>query len=326
MKRRIYSTLTAMTVWANLSLVQVPVYAQRGGAPAGGGPNYMGGCVAGPPAAPAAPAGGAAANAGRGAAAAEGAQAGGRGGRAGGRGGNQTAAAPAPRLPDNKEAYGVNAGKPDFGGLAKGMWNVPYIVNMSTQGRNPDGTAPVVPPCKPEAVKIFQYRQDTQSKDDPEGFCLPPGVPRMMYTPYPTEIFQMPDRILFIYEGGAHVWRIIWMDGRELPKDPNPNFLGYSVGHWEGDTLVVNSLGFNTETWLDAAGHPHGEQMKVTEKYSRPDMNTLRLEATIDDPEFYTKPWTVVTTATWRPGQELLEYICQENNRDLGHIGAERGK
>jgi hypothetical protein len=90
--------------------------------------------------------------------------------------------------------------------------------------------------------------------------------------------------------------------------------------------LVVNSVGFNTETWLDAAGHPHGEQMKVTEKFTRLNMNTLQLEATIDDPDFYTKPWTVVTTATWRPGQELMEYICQENNRDLGHIGAIRGK
>ena len=95
-----------------------------------------------------------------------------------------------------------------------------YIVNMATQGKNADGTAPVVPPCNPAAVKVFQYRQETKSKDDPEGFCLPPGIPRMMYTPYPTEIFQMPDRILFIYEGGAHVWRMIWMDGRKQPGIP----------------------------------------------------------------------------------------------------------
>jgi len=229
-------------------------------------------------------------------------------------------------LPDNKEAYGVNAGKPDFGGLAKGMWNVPYIINMSGQGTNPDGSAPVEVPCNTEAQKIFKYRQDTEMKDDPEGFCLPPGVPRMMYTPYPTEIFQLPDRILFIYEGGAHVWRIIWMDGRKHPEDPNPTYLGDSIGHWEGDTLVVDAVGFNTRTWLDAAGHPHGEKLHVIEKFTRPNMNTLRLEATIDDPEFYTKPWTVVTTATWRPGQELLEYICQENNRDLSHLHAEPGK
>jgi hypothetical protein len=326
LKRRISWILAAAAMLGNLSMIQIPAFAQ---APAGpqGGPDYLGGCVAGTPAQPAGGGGSArgAAAAGRGAAA-PGAQAGAGRGRGGGRGGNAAPAGPAPRLPDNKEAYGVNAGKPDFGGLAKGMWNVPYIVNMATQGNNPDGSRPVVPPCKPEAVKIFQYRQATEMKDDPEGFCLPPGVPRMMYTPYPAEVFQMPDRIVFIYEGAAHVWRIIWMDGRQLPKDPNPTFLGEAVGHWEGDTLVVNSFGFNTETWLDAAGHPHGEQMKVTEKYTRPDMNTLRLEATIDDPEFYNAPWTVVTTARWQANQELMEYICQENNRDLSHIGAERGK
>jgi hypothetical protein len=333
-KKSTSSILAAAAMFGNLSLFQTPVFAQAPAA--GGGPDYLGGCVAGPPAQPAGGGRGAGGGTGTGRgvvpagravpSAAGGDQAAPGRGRGRGRGGNAVPAAAAPRLPDNKEAYGVNAGKPDFGGLAKGMWNVPYIVNMATQGRNVDGTAPVVPPCKPEAVKIFQYRQETNMKDDPEGFCLPPGVPRMMYTPYPAEIFQMPDRIVFIYEGGAHVWRIIWMDGRALPKDPNPTFLGTSVGHWEGDTLVVNSVGFNTETWLDAAGHPHGEGMKVTEKYTRPDMNTLRLEATIDDPEFYTAPWTVVTTARWQANQELMEYICQENNRDLGHIGAERGK
>jgi hypothetical protein len=224
----------------------------------------------------------------------------------------------APRLPNNPY-YGVNAGKPDLGGLAKGMWQVPYIIDMQKQGRTPDG-GPVVVPFNALAKKLFDERTENHSKDDPEGFCLPPGIPRMMYTPYPVEIFQMPDRILFIYEGGAHVWRIIWMDGREQPKDPNPDYLGYSVGHWEGDTLVVDTMGMNDRTWLDAAGHPHGEKLHVTEKYTRPDSNTLRLEATIDDPDYYTKPWTVVTTAHWAPGQELMEYICQENNKDLQHL------
>jgi hypothetical protein len=225
---------------------------------------------------------------------------------------------PAPRLPDNP-FYGVQAGKPDFGGLAKGMWNVPYIIDMQKQGKSAEG-GPLEVPFKPEAKRIFDERTENHSKDDPEGFCLPPGVPRMMYTPYPAEIFQLPDRIVFIYEGGAHVWRIIWMDGRAQPKDPNPTYLGYSVGKWEGDTLVVDVVGMNDRTWLDAAGHPHGEKLHVTEKYTRPDSNTLRLEATIDDPDYYTKPWTVVTTATWRAGQELMEYICQENNRDMQHL------
>jgi hypothetical protein len=311
LKHFLSSFVTAAIVFASLALVSVSATAQeRNGCTAifrgQGTPPPPGSTAAGPPAA---------AN-GRGAA------------RGAGRAGAPAAPppGPAPRLPDNKEAYGVNAGKPDFGGLSKGMWNVPYIINMSGQGTNVDGSAPVPVPCNAEAQKIFKYRQDTEMKDDPEGFCLPPGIPRMMYTPYPTEIFQLPDRILFIYEGGAHVWRIIWMDGRKHPADPNPTYLGDSIGHWEGDTLVVDSVGFNERTWLDAAGHPHGEKLHVIEKFTRPNMNTLRLEATIEDPDFYTAPWTVVTTATWRPGQELLEYICQENNRDLGHIGAERDK
>jgi hypothetical protein len=147
----------------------------------------------------------------------------------------------------------------------------------------------------------------------------------------------MADRIVFVYEGGAHVWRLVWMDGRKLPNvdDINPDYLGYSVGRWEGDTLVIDSLGFNTSTWLDASGHPHGEQMKVTEKYTRTSFNNMKIEATITDPEYYTKPFTVVTGITWNAnktgpwtlrGGELVEYICQENNRDLVHLGAERGK
>lgn len=239
---------------------------------------------------------------------------GGARGSRGGRRANRPPAGPTPRLPDNP-FYGVNAGKPDLGG--KGMWQVPYIIDMASArftGKNVDV------PFTPEAKKIFDERTANHSKDDPEGFCLPPGVPRMMYTPYPAQIYQMADRILFIYEGGAHVWRIIWMDGRQHPKDPNPTFLGDSIGHWEGDTLVVDTVGFNDETWLDAAGHMHGEKLHVIERYTRPDSNTLQLAATIEDPDFYTKPWTVVTTATWAPGQELLEYICQENNRDLKHL------
>jgi hypothetical protein len=212
---------------------------------------------------------------------------------------------------------GVNSGKPDLGG--KGMWQVPYIINMQKQGKTPEGGVVEVP-FKPEAKDIFDARTRTNSKDDPEGFCLPPGVPRMMYTPYPFQIYQMADRILFVYEGGTHIWRIIWMDGRSHPRDPNPTYLGDAIGHWEGDTLVVDTVGFNARTWLDAAGHPHGEKLHVIERYTRTDFSTLRFEATIEDPEFYAKPWTVVTSGTWAPGQELLEYVCQENNRDIPHL------
>ena len=264
-----------------------------------------------PPAAPGAAPGGPGAGGGRG------------GGR--GRGANRPPAGPTPRLPDDPY-LGANAGKPDLGGNSqsinskmRGIWQVPYIVDMQKQGKAVDG-GPVVVPFTPLGQKFFDAATATNSKDDPEGFCLPPGVPRMMYTPYPAEIFQLPNRIVFVFEGGAHVWRNIWMDGREQPKDPNPDYLGYSVGKWEGDTLVVDTIGMNDRTWLDAAGHGHGEKLHVTERFTRTDSNTLKIEATIDDPDYYTKPWTVVTQATWMPNAEILEYICQENNRDLKHL------
>lgn len=368
MKRLMSSSFSAAVVVGGMALLSVPAFAQRGGgapvpdncpaqpewqtkklaefnaalaaaqppaaAPApgvgggggrgrGGGGGRGGGAGAG--GAPGAP--GAQAGAGGG-----GGRGGGGGGRGGGRGGNGANAQPVPRIPDNP-AYGVQAGKPDFGGLAKGVWNTQYVINMATQGRS-ENNCPVIVPFKPAALDLWMDRElKNKEAGDPESFCLPPGIPRMMYTPYPMQIYQLPDRIVMVYEGGAHVWRLIWMDGRELPKsndDINPDYLGYSVGHWEGDTLVVNSMGFNHQTWLDATGHPHGEQLKVTEKYTRTNFNTLQLATTIDDPEYYTEPWTVVNNTPWTAnttgpftmrGGEIMEYICQENNRDLSHLG-----
>jgi hypothetical protein len=338
--RPIGSILTAAGIFVSLSLLSVPAAAQRGGGapdPAGcpGPPQWLQDRNAAAAAARAATAP-AAQGAGRGAAP-EGALAGGRGGR-GGRGGAAAAELPpVPRFP-NEPQYGVQAGKPDFGGLAKGVWTVPYIVNLQINAHDEKGCQYIYPPFTPAAKALWEQRElKDLEKDDPEGFCLPPGVPRMLYTPYPTQIYQMPDRILFVFEGGAHVWRVVYMDGRKLPNpdDVNPTYLGYSVAHWDGDTLVIESNGFNNRTWLDASGHPHGEKLKVTERLTRTNFNNIKVEATIDDPEFYTKPWTVVTGITWTPnttgpftmrGGEILEYICQENNRDQIHIHGVLGK
>jgi hypothetical protein len=175
-------------------------------------------------------------------------------------------------------------------------------------------------PFQPWAKAAFDQRQATLLKDDPEGLCLPPGIPRLMATPFPFQIFQLPDRVLFVFEGGAHIWRAIYTDGRTHPKDPNPSFLGDSIGHWEGDTLVVDVVGFNDTTWLDQDGHPHTEALHVVERYTRTDEMTLHYEVTIDDPKAYTKPWSSGYTIPWSPGTELLEYICQENNKDLPHM------
>jgi hypothetical protein len=223
---------------------------------------------------------------------------------------------PAPRLPD---------GHPDLGN-AEGAWNPRIIENIAGVGPGAPERTPVEHvvdvPFLPWAKKLYEQRLARFQRDDPEARCLPPGVPRMMATPFPFQIYQLANRILFIFEGGAHTWRVIHMDGRPHAKDPNPSFLGDSVGHWEGDTLVVDVLGFNDTTWLDQDGHPHTEALHVIERFTRTDEMTLHYQATIDDPKAYTKPWTTSYTIPWSPGAELYEYICQENNKDLEHMKA----
>jgi len=236
----------------------------------------------------------------------------------------KAAAGPVPRLAD---------GHPDLGN-GKGSWAPRIVDDISGNGggekdeRTRAAQVKMVDqrvdvPFQPWARNVYQQREATLSKEDPEGYCLPPGIPRMMNTPFPMQIYQLPDRIMQVYEGGAHMWRIIYMDGREHPKGDklNPTYLGHSVGHWEGDTLVVDVVGFNDRTWLDAAGHPHTEQLHVIERYTRLDTNTLHYEATIDDPGAYTKPWIVGWKVAWQAGWDPLEYICQENNRDVGVNG-----
>jgi hypothetical protein len=174
-------------------------------------------------------------------------------------------------------------------------------------------------PYQPWARELANYRKvETVSKYDPQGFCLPPAGPRMMTTPYPMEIIQLPEqkRILMIYEGGAHVWRIIYMDGRAHPGGDalNLTWMGHSVGHWENDTLVVDTVGFNEGTWIDMGGKPHTDKMHLVERFTRLDLYTLHYEATIDDVGAYTAPWKVSFDVTWDPNGEIQEYICQENN------------
>jgi hypothetical protein len=156
------------------------------------------------------------------------------------------------------------------------------------------------------------------SKDDPEANCLPTGIPRM--APYPWRILQTPTHIFFLFEGNIHSYRQIFMDGRKHPDDPNPTWYGDSIGKWEGDTLVVDTIGFNDKFWFDFVGHPHSEQLHTIERYTRTTLGLLEDEVTIIDPIAYAKPFTVKSTSRLLPKGELMEYICQENNPDPEHI------
>jgi len=174
-------------------------------------------------------------------------------------------------------------------------------------------------PFQPWAKAVYDQRRETQSKDDPTGYCIPGGVPRSDVVPYPFKILNAPGMVVILYEA-VHSFRQIFTDGRALPKDPNPVWLGYSVGHWDGDTLVVESNGFKEDSWLDNWGHPGTEALRVTERFHRRDFGHMDLTITIDDPKAYTKPWTVAPPLVLVPDTELLEYICQENNKDVQHL------
>ncbi|MEP6961352.1 MAG: hypothetical protein ABI995_04700 [Acidobacteriota bacterium] len=225
-----------------------------------------------------------------------------------------TKAKPTPRLPD---------GHPDLGN-GKGVWNPRTVVNLSGGGRQGPARSPVDKivdiPFLPWSKAYYEEAQNNLAKDDPESRCLPPGIPRMTATPFPFQIYQLPDRVMFVYEGGAHMWRIIYTDGRPHSKDPEPSYLGESIGHWEGDTLVVDVIAFNERTWLDQDGHPHSEKLRVIEKYSRPDELTMKYEFIIDDPGTYSEKWGNSYNIPFVPGGELMEYVCQENNLDTHHL------
>jgi hypothetical protein len=202
-------------------------------------------------------------------------------------------------------------GKVDF----SGNWQPNAIrqnINLASQGGEPA--------MMPWAEKAYQDHKSKLSKDDPEARCLPPGVPRMSTTPYPWSMIQTPKMLVIVYEGGAHVWRKIFMDGRAHDPNVEETWLGDSIGHWEdNDTLVVETVGQTDKTWLDEDGHVHTNKMVVTEIFRRPDMGHMEIEHTIDDPGAYPKPWKFTTHPTLMNG-ELIEYICQENNRDVEHL------
>lgn len=151
----------------------------------------------------------------------------------------------------------------------------------------------------------------TTSSTDPVDQCFPPGVPRLYYHPFPMEIMQIPGRVVMVFEYD-HFVRYIYTDGRQHPgEDLAPTWMGDAIGHWEGDTLVVDTVGFNDKTWLDRLGHPHSENLHLVERIHR-DHDNLIDDITIDDPKAYTKPWTAQRVFQLKPKWQLAEYVCED--------------
>jgi hypothetical protein len=225
-----------------------------------------------------------------------------------------------PRLPNGKPNLTAPApktadGKPDLSGI--------WTTKVGYTGNIARDLKPGEVSFTPWAAELYKHRQDTLSKDDPQGYCVLSGVPREHVVPYPFKILNSTSgsggMIAILYEA-LHSYRQIFLDGRKLPKDPNPTWMGYSVGRWDGDTLVVDSSGFVDNNWLDNGGHMGTEAMKLTERFRRRDYGHIDLQFTIEDAKAYTKPWTVNLEFTATPDSELIEYVCDENEKDLKHL------
>ena len=222
--------------------------------------------------------------------------------------GKPNLSAPAPRTAD---------GQPDLSGVWEAANGAKYVLNVAVDLKPGDVS------FQPSAKALVDQRLDgSHSGEDPIANCLPQGVPRINASPPPWKIIQRPDFIVILYES-ANMWRQIFLDGRELGTDFTPAWLGYSTGKWEGDTLVVETKGFNGKTWLDQTGKPTSDALHVTERFRRKDFGHMDIQITIDDPKVYTKPWTVTEPVRLAPNTDVMENVC-ENNLDLKHLG--RGK
>ena len=214
-------------------------------------------------------------------------------------------AAPAPRTAD---------GKPDLSGLwqpASGGAD-PQFADIAKEVKG--GL-----PFQKWAADLVKARRAQNNMGDPDGHCQPLGTVKMHLHPYPRKILQLPGMMVILYERDT-VYRQIFTDGRALPVDPQPSFYGYSTAKWEGDTLVVQTIGFKDDLWLDISGTPLTDAAKVTERYHRPSFGKLEIDVTVDDPKAYTKPWTIRVNQTFAADTDLMEFFCSENEKDARHL------
>ena len=230
--------------------------------------------------------------------------------------GKPNLAAPAPRTPD---------GRPDLSGI----WQ------LEPAPCGPEGCAGDYPagpefrnfgarlegglPYQPWAAALVKERSDQLGKDDPVGLCRPGGAVRFLTFPPYRKFVQLPGLFIILSERDV-TYRQIFTDGRPLPVDPEPTFNGYSTGTWEGDALVVRTIGFREDTWLDRNGSPMSDAARMVERFRRVNFGRLEIDVTIDDPKVYTRPWTVTLNQQIVLDTELLDYHCMDNEKDAAHL------
>ena len=235
-----------------------------------------------------------------------------------------------PRTRDGKPNLAAHAphlpgGKTDFSGIwqAESSPGPPEGTNGDPLPTNfLDVTHDLAPQdlvFQPWAAALFKQRTDGFGKDDPISRCLPLGVPRRDADALPFKIVQTRGLMILLQEGDAS-FRQVFLDGRPLPKDPQPSWMGYSVGTWDGDALVVETVGLRDQGWLDGLGHPHSDALRVVERFRRRDFGHMEIQITIDDPKAYQKPFSYTQQYRLTPDNELLENICLENERDSKHL------
>jgi hypothetical protein len=226
-----------------------------------------------------------------------------------------------PRLPNGKPNLSALAprkpdGKPDLSGIWHGEQQiyVKYAENLGADFK------PGEFPIQPWAEALYkQHMTDAGAGESPITQCLSLGLPIADNSALPFKIIQESGLVVILNEG-LGLFRQVFLDGRMLPKDPNPTCMGYSVGRWDEDTLVVDSAGFNGKVWLDPTGHPTTDALHITERFRRRDFGHLDLELTVDDPKAFTRPWSVNLPKLLFPDTELLEFVCDENEKDLKHL------
>ena len=241
------------------------------------------------------------------------------------RDGKPNLSAPAPRRPD---------GKPSLAGLWMTNSAPPEMLKrMVPDGTNGAGEEPMSQyfvnifadfksadvPFLPAAAKQFQQRAPKFSNQSPLSHCLPEGMPLIEMSPAPYKILETPGLIAMLYERDT-TYRQIHTDGRGLPQDPQPSWLGYSVGKWLGDTFVVETNGLNNRGWLDARGHTHSDALRITERFHRRDFGHMEVRLTFNDPQTYSRPFSVTLQQRLVPDSDLLESYCAENEKDAAHL------